>query len=307
MYEVFANLVNQIYPFYALILAGWVLGKYFAVNNKSTVNVLFYLIIPVVFFEAGYTIKIEIHYLLLPLILLVISFVMNRSFLYIGHKIWDTGAKPSVVGFAAGTANTGYFGLPVAMMLFDEQTVAVYMLMNIGLAFYDYTLGAFTFARAKFSQKKAFLSVIKMPIMYAFFAGFLVHHAGMTIPDNIEKFFDYFRGSYVILGMILLGLALSSMPYFRLDIKLITTLLASRFIIAPIITLCVIYLDAHYSMLFDRDIHLAMLLTSIMPPAINTVVFATMHHAHPEEASTAVLAGTLVGIIYLPLMVALIF
>ncbi|MCE2993067.1 MAG: AEC family transporter [Alphaproteobacteria bacterium] len=307
MYEVFTSLLNKIYPFYALILAGWVLGKYFAVNNKSTVNVLFYLIVPVVFFEAGYTIKIEVQYLLLPLILLVISVIMNRAFLYIGHKIWETGAKPAVIAFAAGTANTGYFGLPVAMMLFDEQTVAVYMLMNIGLAFYDYTLGAFTFARAKFSQKKAFISVLKIPIMYAFSLGFIVHHLGINIPDNVDKFFDYFRGSYVILGTILLGLSLSTMPYFRLDLKLIATLLASRFIIAPIITLAIIYIDANYSMLFGRDIHLAMLLTSIMPPAINTVVFATMHHAHPEEASTAVLSGTIIGIIYLPLMVALIF
>jgi predicted permease len=303
----FLGLMSKIFPFYTLIVLGYIAGRYVAVDRQSIANVLFYLIVPVVFFDFGVKLKVESSILTLPLLLFCISIVLNRSYLYFCKKIWPNDARANVVAFSAGTANTGYFGLPVALMLFDFETVAIYMLMNIGLSFYDYTLGAFTIARGKFSRSEAIKSVLKMPILYTFFLGMLLSALKINIPQNFEVLSAYFTGAYAILGMMLIGLGISTIRKFEIDWKFISILLSARFIAAPAITFGLIYLDAQFFHVFDRNTHLAALLTSIVPPAANTVVFASIHHAHPEEAASAVVVGTILALFYMPLMAAWLF
>lgn len=303
----FFDLLNKILPFYSLIVLGFIAGRFLKVDRQSVANVLFYIVIPIVFFDFGIKLRLELDIFILPILLFGISILLNRSYLYLGKKIWPNDSRANVIAFSAGTANTGYFGLPVALMLFDFETVAVYMLMNIGLSFYDYTLGAFTIARGKFSRRDAIKSVFRMPILYAFFLGLLFSSFGFAMPENIEVVATYFTGTYAILGMMIIGLGISSIKGFQFDWKFISVFLSARFIAAPIITLALIYIDAGLLHIFDRNIHLAALLTSIVPPAANTVIFASIHHAHPEDTASAVVMGTILALVYLPFMVAVLF
>lgn len=303
----FAELMLKIAPFYLIILLGFVAGKFLKVERQSIANLLFYIIVPGVFFDFGLRLNIPLNYFTLPLIIYALSIILNIMYLFIGKKIWPHDARANVIAFTAGTANTGYFGLPVALMLFDVQTVAIFMLMNIGLSFYDYTLGAFTIARGKFSRKDALMSVLKLPIMYAFFAGVLLHYFGVPVPLQIEAVASYFTGTYAILGMMIIGLGLSTIKKIEMDWKFVGMMLSARFIAAPVLTIGLIMLDVHYFGAFSREVHLAALLTSIVPPAANTVIFASIHNAHPEEAATGVVIGTVLALVYLPLMASLLF
>lgn len=303
----FFDLLNKILPFYTLIVLGFIAGRFLKVDRMSVANVLFYIVIPIVFFDFGIKLRLEWDIFILPVLLFGVSLLLNRLYFYFCKKLWPHDSRANVIAFSAGTANTGYFGLPVALMLFNFETVAIYMLMNIGLSFYDYTLGAFTIARGKFSRADALKSVFKMPMLYAFFLGLLLSSFGLKMPENLEVVASYFTGTYAILGMMIIGLGISSIKNFQIDWKFISVFLSARFIAAPIITLSLIYLDANFFHMFDRSIHLAALLTSIVPPAANTVVFASIHHAHPEETASAVVTGTVLALVYLPLMVAILF
>ncbi len=303
----FLELFNKILPFYSLIALGFISGRFLKVDRASIANILFYIVIPIVFFDFGIKLKSEPGIFILPIILFGVSVLLNRTYLYLCKKIWPNDARSNIIAFSAGTANTGYFGLPVALMLFDSHTVAIYMLINIGLSFYDYTLGAFTIARGKFSRADAIKSVLKMPILYTFFLGLGLSSLGIGMPKNLEIVATYFIGTYAILGMMILGLGISNIKSFKFDWKFISVFLSARFLAAPAIILSLVYLDTSFLHIFDRDDHLAALLTSIVPPAANTVVFASIHHTSPEETASAVVIGTILGLIYLPLMVSLLF
>ncbi|MDF3047198.1 MAG: putative permease [Candidatus Midichloriaceae bacterium] len=304
---VFLDLFYKILPLYFLIAFGFIVGKVTNVDRQSIANLLFYLIIPAVFFNFGIKFKSEPGIFILPIIVFSISIILNRVYLLICAKIWPHDSKANIIAFAAGTANTGYFGLPVAFMLFDSRTVAIYVFLKLGMIFYDYTLGAFTIARGKHSRMESLKKVVKMPILYAFFLGALLSYFDITMPANFEVIFNYFAGAYAILGMLIIGLAISHIKGFHFDYRFIGIFLSSRFLAAPAIIILLMYLDTNFFMLFDRSIHLALLLTSIVPPAVNTVVFASIHHAHPEDAATAVVAGTILSIAYLPLMISILF
>lgn len=307
MQIIFSDLCIKILPLYLLVLFGFIAGKFIRVDRKSIANILFYIIIPYVFFDFALKTNIYLQHLLLPIIFFVVSSFMSISFLYLSKKIWPNDARPNVIAFSSGTGNTGYFGLPIALMLFDDQTVGIYMLMNIGLSFYDYSVGAFVMARGKYSSKDAAIQVSRLPMLYAFFAGILLHELGYQPISEFTTFGQDMKGAYVVLGMMVVGLGLSTVRGFDINFKFILVLLSARFIAYPLVVLIIIYIDQHYFNYFALQTHLAMLLLAFVPPAANTVVFATIHECHPEETATAVLAGTLFGLVYLPAMLSILF
>ena len=127
------------------------------------------------------------------------------------------------------------------------------------------------------------------------------------MPDEFTTFGQDMKGAYVVLGMMIVGLGLSTVRNFDLNIKFITVLLSARFIASPLLVLILIFIDQHYTNLFALQTHLAMLLLAFVPPAANTVVFATIHECHPEETASAILVGTLLGLFYLPAMLSILF
>jgi malate permease and related proteins len=303
----FIEFFLQIIPLYFLVILGFVAGKFCKVDRKSIASLLFYTIIPVIFFEFAIKTKYQSSDLLLPFIFYGFSFILSFSFYFLAKRIWKHDSRPNIIGFSAGTGNTGYFGLPIVLMLFDEQVVGIYMLMNIGLSIYDYTLGAYLMAKSKYTSRQALIQVSRLPMLYAFAAGLICNNFGVQVPEIFAQFFTSLRGCYIALGMMMIGLGLSTVEKFHINWKFLIVLLSARFIAAPLLLLLMVLCDQHYFHLFSEEIHLAMLVIGFVPPAANTVVFATIHNCHPEDAATAVLIGTIFAMFYLPLAISVLF
>lgn len=303
----FIDLIQKFSPFYVIIFIGFLAGRYISIDRTSTARLLFDIIVPIIFFDFALKLKLMPKYFILPVILLGLSVVMNVLYYRLSKSIWPSEAKANVIAFAAGTGNTGYFGLPVALALFDTDTVAIYMLMNIGLSFYDYTLGAFTMARGKMDRKTALKSVMKLPMLYAFLIGILLNSLGIGMPEGFYEISHHATGCYVFLGMMLIGLALANIKGYAFDKKFIAVMLSAKYLSFPAFGILFIVIDNLFFNMFSDSIHLAFMLITIVPPAANTVVFASIHHAHPEEAASAVLIGTLLSAIYMPLVIGLMF
>ncbi len=303
----FKDFLLQISPLYLLVVLGFVAGKYCKVDRKSIASLLFYTIIPVIFFEFAIKTKYKSSDLLLPFIFYGFSFIQSFSYYFLSKRIWKHDSRPNIIGFSAGTGNTGYFGLPIVLLLFDEQVVGVYMLMNIGLSIYDYTLGAYLMAKSKYTSRQALIQVSRLPMLYAFAAGLICNNFDVQVPSFFNQLFASIRGSYIALGMMMIGLGLSTVQKFHINWKFLSVLLSARFISAPLLLLIMVYIDQNYTHLYSDQIHLAMLIIGFVPPAANTVVFATIHNCHPEDTATAVLIGTVLAMFYLPAAISLIF
>lgn len=294
-------------PLYLLVILGFVAGKYFKVDRKSIASLLFYTVIPVIFFEFAIKTKYQASDLLLPFIFYGFSFIQSFSYYYVAKRIWKHDSRPNIIGFSAGTGNTGYFGLPIVLLLFDERIVGVYMLMNIGLSVYDYTLGAYLMAKSKYTSRQALIQVTRLPMLYAFAAGLICNNFGVQAPEIFTQLFASLRGCYIVLGMMMIGLGLSTVEKFHINWKFLGVLLSARFIAAPLLLLIMVYIDQNFLHLYSEQIHLAMLVVGFVPPAANTVVFATIHNCHPEDTATAVLIGTVFSMAYLPIAISLLF
>ena len=125
------------------------------------------------------------------------------------------------------------------------------------------------------------------------------------MPCEFETIADNMRGTYVILGIMIIGLGLASIEKVRFDWKFISVLLSAKFIAMPLAMMMLIELDQTYFQLFNEQIYRVLLLLAIVPPASNIIIFASIHKCYPGETSTAVLVGTLIALVYVPAAIIL--
>jgi len=304
--EIISCVCLNIITLYILVILGYIGGKCLNVHRESIAQILFYIVVPIVFFEVGLKTEIDYDFLLIPIILFLVSATLCFSYLYISNRIWHD-CRANLIAFASGTGNTGYFGFPLALMLFNEQAVGIYMLGNIGFSIYDYSVGAYIISRGNYTKKEAINKVSKLPMIYAFLIGLLLNGFGWSVPAELIKIAEYMRGTYITLGMMIIGLGLATVKSFRINIKFLSLFLSAKFIAAPLLILLLIQIDKTFLHLFldNEFVYETMVLLAIVPPAANTVVFATLNKCYPEEAAAAVLVGTLLALVYVPFMIFL--
>lgn len=304
--HLFLLLFTKLIPLYASIAMGWFAGKRLGVTRDGVGVLVIYMLVPVVMFGGVVKADITPATLSLPLIGFVLATLLCGVFLCLARKMWDNNI-PNILACSAGTGNTGYFGLPVAMLLFDEKTVAIYIILMLGVTVFESTIGMYVAAKGRYTAREALRKVRRIPTIYAFLLGVLVHGLGWELPEIFWDFYANVRGAYVILGMMIIGLGLASMPHFRLDWKFIAVAFSAKFIAWPLTALGFIWLDTHLFGLYSGPVYQSLLLISIVPMAANSVVIATLFDAHPEKAASAVLLSTLLALFYVPLIASFLF
>ena len=200
------------------------------------------------------------------------------------------------------TVNTGYFGLPVAISLFGPDIAGLVLLAVLGCVLYEVTFGFFMIARGNYTLNESIHKLIKLPAIYAFALAVILNFSGFNPTQGILDFSTLFRGSYTVLGMMLIGLGLSEISVYKFDIKFLTITFIAKFIAWPLVMLSIIYLDNSIFNFFTTEIHNVMLLLSIVPMAANTVAYATELKVHPEKAALAVILSTIFALFFIPIV-----
>lgn len=286
------------------VVIGFCAGRYSNVQRESIASLLFYFIAPIVFFSIPTSTKIGLSNLSITFVVFGISTIMSVITYFVYGRFWQDETK-KVLAMNAGTGNAGYFMLPIAASLFDEHTLGLYMMAAVGMNLYEYSVGYHMCSQDITSTKEKFLSVLKQPMIIAFFSGCLCSSAGITIPDFLNDFTHSMRSAFSILGMIMVGLGLSTIPKFTIDKKFTMAALSSKFLFYPIAINIFILLDKIVLNYFDAATHDAMQLMSLSPMAANTIVISTIWRLNPERVATAVLISCVVGLLYIPLLSSL--
>ncbi len=302
--DVFLALFFRIIPLYLVILLGFVAGKYLNVKKEALASLLIYIIAPVVIFNGVITTKISISTLSLPILFFILASLTGMIFYKLAKFIWTDTTK-NIFGFAAGSGNTGYFGLPVAYAIFPSELIGPVVLSILGFILFENSLGFFITARGHHTVKESIIKVLKLPTIYAFFLGLIINLSGIPLGQIYTDTVANFRGAYTVLGMMIIGLGLADVRGFKFDLKFTGLTFLTKFIWWPLMVYGVIIADNMVFRIYNPSIHKVMILMSIVPLAANTVAFATELKAQPEKASVAVLLSTLFALFYIPLIASL--
>lgn len=102
----------------------------------------------------------------------------------------------------------GYFGLPIAMALFDVNTVSIYVVCYRGIMLFENNLGFYLAANGMYTPRECILKLFKLPCSYAMVLGFILSIFDIRIPGFLFDFMMNIRSTFVTLGMMLLGVCI---------------------------------------------------------------------------------------------------
>jgi predicted permease len=287
------------------VIIGFLAGKYSKVERDSIAALLFYFISPIVFFAIPASTTLTLSALSITVVVFCISTLLMLFSYYFFGQYWRDHTR-NIIALSAGTANVGYFMLPIASALFDDYTLSIYMMAVIGVNIFESTIGYYICARSFSNTSASILKVIKLPILNGFLLGCLFSFAGFTLPDFLDDFLYNMRGAFSILGMVMVGLALSTLKTFEIDIKFTLATFASKFLFYPIAVNIFILLDRMIFGWYDEQHYNALRLIAMSPMAANIIVIANIQKFYPEKVATTVFLSLLFVVIYMPLM-AIIF
>ncbi len=297
-------LILQMTGLYLCIGLGYYAARHLEVQGRGISSLLFYIIVPLVFMHGISKVQIQVHYLLLPACIFLVSCTLCLTNFALAKRVF-TGKTPNILALASGNANMGYFGIPIALMLFEPEYVGIYMMTIIGIMLYETTLGYYITTKGDFSTAEAFKRMLKLPMLHGALIGVLLSVFNIAIPEFLEGFFVNMRGAYTILGMMVVGIGLAGVSSLKLDWKFTSMAFAVKFIAWPLAVGGLIWLDKTLFGLFDQNIYNTTILLSVMPLAVNSVIFANLLNAEPEKMATAVFLSTLFAMVYVPMMVHL--
>ncbi len=302
--DIFLTLFTNLLPLYGLIALGFIAGRYLEVDGKSLANIALYICVPVVAF--GFVVDLDFKpiYLGLPIVFFIIFSAIALVFLKIGKKVYGD-KRANLLAMCASSLNTGYFGLPVMLLLFDPHWVAVYLFMMMGGLIFEATLFYYIAARGVFDMRESLVRLAKFSAIYAIIIAIIFNLNHVQMPEMFDTYFTHFTGAYVILGMMIIGTALAKAGRLVWAPRFLGLTFLAQFIIWPLLMVAIVWLDRSYTHWFDPEIHRFIIITALLPPAANTAAFAAQFDLRPDKAATTVLLGTLFALVYIPAMLVL--
>ncbi len=304
--QIFCSLISKIIPLYLIIFLGFIATKKLNAKKETIAPILIYIIVPIIVFNSIVSMKLTKEFLLIPVLFFFLCSGMGLTFYFIGGKLFTDSTK-NILAFMSGTGNTGYFGIPVAISLFGDKVLGLMVLGILGFTIYENTLGFFLTAKGQHSTKEALSRLFKLPTIYAFLLAVIVNLSGIQFGEIYSTFAKNFVGAYTILGMMLIGMGLADIKSYNFDFKFVLVTFIVKFLIWPLLTGGMIFLDITFFHLYNDSTHDIMLLLSIVPLAANAVAFATELNAKPEKAALAVFLSTMFALFFIPIFSMIFF
>lgn len=301
--DVFLTLLNKILPLYIIMGLGYLTGKYFRPDTKSIATLAIFVVSPMVFLITTSKMEFVVAALFAPALIFGISVAMSLIVLKLGTRFMD--AKSAYLSaLMTGTSNWGYFGVPIAFFLFPPEQVALYVVIGFGSQIFENSFGIYFISRGHLSPSASFKNVFKFPVLYAILIGLGCSALSIQLPViSDDEFFQYFKGAYVVLGMMTIGLGLADMNKLTIDKAFLATVFSVRFILWPLAILAVIAFDKHVLTLLGSSFYSPLLLFSVMPMAANNIAFAAKFDMGPGRAAVACVGTTLFALGYIPMMI----
>ncbi len=292
-FKVFSSLLS--------VLMGFLSGKFTEIQKDSIALLLFYFVAPIVFFAIPTSANLTFSSLGITLVSFCLASSIGFFSFWIYGKIWQDSHR-NILAMSAGTGNSGYVVLPIATALFDDYTLSIYALGLIGISMYDVSIGCYFCARNIHSFRESVMKVVRLPILNAFFFGCVLSLLGFQLPNFFDEFVANMKGAFSILGMVTIGLALSKITKFKIDVKFTSAAFISKFLFYPIIFNLFILLDKFLLGWYDVNYYNALQILCIAPIATNTIVLASLYKIYPEKMATALLLSLIFALLYMPIM-----
>lgn len=303
--NLFFLLLWKIVPLYLNIGLGFLSSRYLRIDRRAIAALLIYVIGPIVVFSAIMSVEIRPAVLFLPTFFYIFGSTLGLIYLKLFNKHW-ADSTGNILAFTTGTGNTGYYGIALALILFEPEIANIFIFTVLASFFYEATTGFYFTAKGNFTARQSLAKIRRLPALYAFMLALLLNLSGVSLPESMAIYTSQFKLVYSILGMMVIGMGLHGLRKGdNFDLKFLKLSLSAKHIVWPLFICGVILLDNTFFQLLYDELYRVMFVFAIVPLAGNTVTLAVLLDAKPEKAALAVLFSNLLSLVYIPVMLSL--
>lgn len=194
--------------------------------------------------------------------------------------------------------NAANYGVPVNEFAFGQagrEVAIVYFVMS---SVVSNTLGVFLASRGNASVKRAFINVLRVPLVYATIFGLAFNIGQVKMPLPIERAITLLAQGTIPAMLVLLGMQLAQL---RLKGNLRPVLVASglRLLASPLVAIVVVTMMGMHGVMRNVSI-----VESSMPAAVFTGVLTAKYDSNAPFATAVILISTLASILTLSVLLS---
>ncbi len=308
---------SSVIPSFAIAFAGFWLGRLdiaHQINQKSVSNLVYYFFVPSLIFSSTHKRSFDLsEFSLLFVSVLAMILLMLPVALLLKRR---TGVKRHGFILPIIFMNTGNISLPIALLMFGNEGLSKSIIFHLANIFVLYSVGVFLVSGE--TDIKQFL---KIPALYAMIAGVAV--ASLKLPEILQPTLHFAGKLTDILGYAAIPLLILNLGYSMSDIRLETLKAGleggvARLLAGPLFGFGLVFvwrifgwtsLDPSLDplvLLGFRTSEAIIILNASMPGPVMSYMLNLKYDNCPEQAAAMVAAGTLGGIVTIPIVLHLV-
>ena len=297
------DVINLALPFFGLIFIGFACGKIKQIPDTALAWMNFFILyvaLPALFYRIVAQTPLEqlarVDYVFATTLATFIAFAVSFA---IGMAVRRGDiAESTIAGLAGGYGNIGYMGPGLALATLGPQAAVPVALIFCFDTLLLFTLVPFLMALAKPQQLSiaaTALEVVKRivlhPLMIATAAGVVSAAIRFQPPLALDRLLQFLHNAAAPCALFTLGVTVALRPLKKMPWE-VPPLALVKLVIHPALIFLMLSLFGP----FDRLWVDTALLMAALPPALNVFVFARQYDTWVEQASSAVLVGTLLSV-----------
>jgi malonate transporter len=300
------DVINLALPFFGIIFIGFACGRIKQIPDTALAWMNFFIVyvaLPALFYRILAKTPLEqlaqVDFIFATTLATFWAFSISFA---IGMTIRNGNiAESTIAGLAGGYGNIGYMGPGLALATLGPQAAVpvalIFCFDNIIL----FTMVPFLMALAQsrpMSIPAIALEVVRRvaghPLIIASTLGVLSAALHFEPPVAIERLMRFLQNAAAPCALFALGVTVALRPLKSMPWE-VPPLAAVKLAVHPMLVFLLLSLFGPFDQIW---VYTAMLMAAL-PPALNVFVFARRYDAWVEQASSAVLIGTLVSVVTL--------
>ena len=300
------DVLNLALPYFGLIFIGFACGKLKQIPDTALAWMNFFIIyvaLPALFYRIIAQTPLEklasANFVFATTLATFVAFALSFA---IGMAIRRGNiAESTIAGLAGGYGNIGYMGPGLALATLGAEAAVPVALIFCFDTLLLFTLVPFLMALAKPSQVSIAATAVEVvkrialhPLMIATAAGVVSAAIQFQPPIALDRLLQFLHNAAAPCALFTLGVTVALRPLKKMpwEVPLLT---AVKLAVQPVLIFLLLSLFGP----FEQSWVDTALLMAALPPALNVFVFARQYDSWVEQASSAVLVGTLVSVVTL--------
>lgn len=299
-----AGLLNNIVPFFGLIILGYIGGKIFRHEENSLLwlnRFIIYAALPPLIFQiirkAPPEGLLNLPFFMGTTLSTFIIFALTAITMRLVYQASLT--KMGIQGAAASYGNIGYIGLPLCLGVFGTEAAIPAILVFC----FDNTLQFVLVplfnaldndgpVKVMELIKKIFLKVFLHPFLLATMAGIIFLSGDIPMPVPLDKLLTMLERAAGPCALFALGVTVAQQPALRFKMEF-SIIIIAKVIIHPILT----FLILSYIGGFDKTWMGVAILMASLPTASNVFVMASDYKTYVDGTSNSILISTVISFV----------